>query len=69
MEGRLAESVSGPVYRARDTSGRIVAIKVLEGPHAAIPNSPIVCARRRTSSTTMFFPFWTCSKTACASAS
>jgi hypothetical protein len=32
MEGRLAESGSGPVYRARDTSGRILAIKVLEGP-------------------------------------
>ena len=32
MEGRLAESGSGPVYRARDSSGRIVAIKVLEGP-------------------------------------
>jgi Protein kinase domain len=32
MEGRLAESGSGPVYRARDASGRSVAIKVLEGP-------------------------------------
>ena len=40
MEGRLAESVSGPVYRARDTSGRIVAIKVLEGPHAGDPELP-----------------------------
>ncbi len=38
MEGRLAESGSGPVYRARDASGRSVAIKVLEGP--LVPELP-----------------------------
>jgi hypothetical protein len=40
MEGRLAESGFGKVYRARDTAGRILAIKVLEGPPARDPELP-----------------------------
>jgi serine/threonine protein kinase len=40
MEGRLAESGSGKVYRARNTAGSILAIRVLEGPLARDPELP-----------------------------